>query len=516
MLFRRQDIPKTTRTPKEGGPRRIYPRFLRDRRFLPKIELAIDYMAGMAGQKRSELSQQTIMELLGEPKLARCLLSCLGDTFHYVSPDFADVVGSSRAAALSEWSLTTPAELRAFVYRLANDQKDGFVGAANRDAFLAEIARPLGLDGPTLERLLHLDADRNAILQQSGDKPSVEDVVASYNTRLVLSTLRQSSKIRLAVTGLDRELVRAICDRHEIGYRREPSGAIELHGRRDSHGSFSRHGGKLARCAHQLILLAESVKSVEATVYLTERPLHFVLDSRDLIYLKPLLSYAADQSAQATSVTVIENLSSFRIDTGIGRAWTFRRLPESRSVESALVLPELTAVRERSKVEIVTLPDRELMSNEIEAIRLLSENYSVLVIGAELDGVISVSGNDPEEVFEVLDSIYAEQTTTPELALLIRSLIKTRPYIPAGELLTLVGSSASHHEALHDNDQVVFLPELGLFERARLRDLEAIVRGGNVQISILREAAAGHFGESVADALTIRLLSNHRALLAAA
>ena len=164
----------------------------------------------------------------------------------------------------------------------------------------------------------------------------------------------------------------------------------------------------------------------------------------------------------------------------------------------------------------MTLPDGDLLSNVVAAIRLLSEKYSVLVIGAELHGLNSVSGADPEEVFAVLDRIYAEQTTTPELALLIRGLIKSRPYIPASELLTLVGSNGSHHEALHDNDQVVFLPELGLFERARLRELEAIVQGGAVQISILREAAASHFGDSVADALTIRLLSNHNALLAAA
>jgi hypothetical protein len=216
------------------------------------------------------------------------------------------------------------------------------------------------------------------------------------------------------------------------------------------------------------------------------------------------------------TLRLIESLSAFRIDRGTGRAWTLRRLPECRSIDRALVLPELTAVRERCRIEIVTLPDRELLSNEVAAIRLLSEKSSTLVIGSEVHGLPSVSGIDPEEVFAVLDKLYSEQTTTPELALLIRGLIRTRSFIPASELLTLIGPHGNHHEALHDNDQVAFLPDLGLFERVRLRELESIVQGGSIQISMLRDAVADRFGEAVADALTIRLLSNHQALAAAA
>jgi hypothetical protein len=139
-----------------------------------------------------------------------------------------------------------------------------------------------------------------------------------------------------------------------------------------------------------------------------------------------------------------------------------------------------------------------------------------LLIGAEQHGLTKLSGTDPEGVCAVLDRMYEEQTSTPELALLIRGLIRSRPFIPASELMTLVGSNSSHHAALHDNDQVVFLPDLGLFERVRIRELQSLVQGGAVQIAVLRDAAAGHFGESVADALTIQLLSNYRALPTAA
>jgi predicted nuclease of restriction endonuclease-like RecB superfamily len=515
MLFRRQDIPKTTRTPKEGGTRRIYPRFIRDKRRLPKIDLAIEYLTEIVGHKRSEMSQRTVTELLGEPKLARCLLACLGDHFHYETPGIDDVIGSARAAALLDWGLETPADLRAFVYRLTNDRIGGFVTGNQRDGFFAEVAQPLGLDADTLSQLLHLDADRNAILRQRGDKPKANDVLASYNVRLALSTLRQASRVTLALGGISEQEIELICSRHDIQWRPAGNSAIELFGRRDSHSSFSRHGGKLARCAHQLILQAETVEQAEAMVYLNDRPLEFVVDSRTIDFLRPRFAFSANGESIVASTRLADELSAFRSETGIGREWILRRSPDCRVVEGALILPEVTAVRDHCSIDLIVAPDNGFMSNEVTAIRLLSEKYLVVVVDAEANGLRSVKDADPEEIFEMLTRIYAEQTTTPELTSLIRGLIKSQPFISTTELFTLVSSSASHHEALCDNDQVVFYPDLGLFERARIRELERMVEG-NVQISALRDAVVTQFGDEVADALTIRLLSKHRILPAAA
>jgi predicted nuclease of restriction endonuclease-like RecB superfamily len=516
MLFRRQDIPKTTRTPKEGGTRRIYPRFIRDKRPLPKIDLAIEYLTEMVGHKRSELSQRTVTELLGEPKLARCLLACLGDHFHHETPGIEDVIGSTRAAALLDWGLETPADLRAFIYRLTNDRIGGFVTGNQRDGFLAKVAQPLGLDAAELSELLHLDADRNAILRQRGEKPKAHDVVASYNARLVLSTLRQASRVTLALRGISDQEIELICSRHDIQWRVGGSSAIELYGRRDSHGSFSRHGGKLARCVHQLILQAETVEHAAATVYLQDRPLEFVVDNRTIDFLRPRYSFSADGESITTSTRFADELSAFRSETGIGREWILRRSPECRVVEGALILPEVSAVRDHCSVDLIVAPDSGFMSNEVTAIRLLSEKYLVVVVGTEANGLQSVKDADSEEIFEMLQRIFEDQTSTPELATLIRGLIRSRPFIPASELLTLVGSSAHHHEALRDSDQVVFLPDLGLFERARLQELESMATGGMPQISALRTAAADRFGDEVADALTIRLLSHYQVVPAAA
>src|SRR5688572_9132882 len=152
MAFRRQDIPKTTRKSEDGGPRRLYPRYIRDMAPLPKIELAIAYLDEMVGRRRAELSPETILDLFGDLKLARCVLSCLAESYRYRSPEFADVVGEPTAVALAAWDLFAPADLRALVYEVVNRERAGVVADAERPAVLAELSRPLGLSGAQADR----------------------------------------------------------------------------------------------------------------------------------------------------------------------------------------------------------------------------------------------------------------------------------------------------------------------------------------------------------------------------
>src|SRR3712207_2728638 len=101
MAFRRQDIPKTTRKGEEGQPRRLYPRFAKDRTLLPKVELAIGYLDGMVGRRRGDLSPDVVLELFGDPKPARCILACLADSYRYRTPAIAEVVGDRKSTRLN-------------------------------------------------------------------------------------------------------------------------------------------------------------------------------------------------------------------------------------------------------------------------------------------------------------------------------------------------------------------------------------------------------------------------------
>jgi predicted nuclease of restriction endonuclease-like RecB superfamily len=218
MAFRRQDIRKTTRRPKDGGMRRLYPRFVRDRSFDESIERAIAYLDGMVGQRRGDLAAETMVDLLGDPKFARCILACLADTFHYRTPSIAEAIGSDAARVLEGEGVTSAADLRALIYDAVNSTRAGFVTSSERSRFLSEQGHALGLSADDLDRVLHLDAERNAVLVRSGDLPDPQHIVARYNATLMLSVLRHARTVSLELPGLSADTIGAVCERNDTPY----------------------------------------------------------------------------------------------------------------------------------------------------------------------------------------------------------------------------------------------------------------------------------------------------------
>ncbi|HKG25920.1 MAG TPA: DUF790 family protein, partial [Thermomicrobiales bacterium] len=338
MAFRRQDIPKTTRRGKEGELRRIYPRYLRDASYLPKIELAISYLDGMVGRKRGDLSPDAVLDLLGDPKLARCVLSCLSDTYRYRTPDFAEVVGEEMALRLAGWDLMVAADVRDLVYRSLNERHQGVIAPDERAAFLNELGDTLGVDDDTLDQLLHLDAERNAVLVRAGERPEAEDVVARYNAMLSFSVLRQSSAIELDLPGVLGTTVEAVCARWEVSCRRLAGHTWQLSGRKDVFGSWARFGIKLARCAVHLVMLAPETPSGLATVHLGEQTSRFLIDDRAVATLRPKRRAVAGPDGLIRAAILADELTATRrASAETGRGWTIRRATEPIVADDAVV-----------------------------------------------------------------------------------------------------------------------------------------------------------------------------------
>jgi hypothetical protein len=510
MAFRRQDIPKTTRRGKEGEPRRLYPRYLRDTSLVPKIDLAIGYLDGMVGRRRGDLSADAMLDLFGDPKLSRCILACLSDTYRYRTPEFAEVVGEEAAIRLAGWDLLTPADLRDHVYRALNDRSGGVLDPAERSFFLDSVGEVLGVDGDVLDQLLHLDAERNAILTRVGRRSRAEDVVARYNALLTFSVLRHASVVELELPGLAATTVEAVCARWDISYRRH-GGTWRLAGRRDALGSWVRYGVRLARCAAQLIMLAKEVPSGFATVHLGEQTSRFVLDPKTVATLRPRLRAVAGPDGLIRAAVLADQLAASRREGGdVARGWTIRRVTEPIVVDGALVLPEIAVTRGQRSVAFASVESPS--DGAVEAVRRANSLRPVVGCGAlpALAGIPVLRDGLPDQAWALVDRLdrAAGRPETPVERL--RDELIATGWVRDGRVVDVLGGGdlPKRIKPLVEDGEATLVPGFGLCRIALLDEWFDRFLAGEVDVTYLRTELTAEVGDAdAADAITLHLLS---------
>lgn len=510
MAFRRQDIPKTTRKGQDGERRRLYPRYLRDRAVLPKVDLATSYLDGMIGRRRAELSPDAIVELFGDPKLARCILACLADTYRYRTPSILEIAGEDATNRLAGWNLFTPADLRHHVYAALQRDHGGFSTPEDRPAFLAGMADTLGLDGGLLDQLLHLDAERNALLVRVGERPAAEDVVARYNAILTTSVLRQASSITLELPGLDRTAVETICARHEVEWRRTAEGAVRLAGRRDGHGVWSRFGVRLARCAAQLLIVYPEPPAGEATVQLTSEPVRFLLDRNVVAMLRPKHRAAAGAAGSIRVTQLLDDLGAYRRKWDVD-GWVFRRANEPLVVQGALVLPEILCVRGDLTVAVAGIDTND--RGAIAAVEAIDRLRPMIALGLAPGAttVPAIAAGSAEALLRLLHTEIEEAEPAATPLRQVAAELSAAGWVSQTRLAEIVGAEQDLRFRLipHTEDgEATFVPGFGLCRTGLLNDLRDQHLSGPVEIPRLRAAIADRFGDgAAADALTLHLLS---------
>ena len=129
-MLKLQDLRKTTRRTGDGDLRIVYPRFLRDRTLAPRIDMAVRYLEAALGRTRRELDEEVIIQLFGDHKLARCIIGCLAASYRHRARTFAEVLPPEQCAALAAAGISTPSELRLWLFRAVNLMHAGFASAA--------------------------------------------------------------------------------------------------------------------------------------------------------------------------------------------------------------------------------------------------------------------------------------------------------------------------------------------------------------------------------------------------
>lgn len=488
MAFRTQDLPKTIRRDKRTGTRRLYPRFLRDDAIKPQISIAIRFFETKLGLLRRELDPDVLIQLFGDPRLARCLVGCLSRAYRYRTRRFSDLIGEDRAAVLAASGLHTPRDLRALAFAKANEH-GGFVAPTDRARFLNDLVPELDL--VEAEQALWLDAPDQAILIRVGPVPTVEEILALYHLRLIESLLRIAPTTTLALRG-DRALVEAICARFAVQVTMDKK-TVTLHGKQDGMGSWSRHGGRVARAALTL-WGAHLLGPGAAIVAIGDETFDVNLDAATLAQALPACGWSAPDATWDGADTFLAGVATER-RSGHLAGWRMRRWPEPQVSEVGVIWPEFAISRGTISIGLLPLTATQVRA-ESEALLALAERlpFIVLVKGAlraipvgltvlrlDSDGAAAALAAYLERTFP-LDAA----TAAPEWLLALAAAARASGSLAESELarrLDCAEEAVADRLASLDQADLLYIDGFGLcaesfLERSRALYNEELARNG--------------------------------------
>ena len=102
------ELPLTMR--RVAGQMNVYPRLVRDGSMLPRISLAIDYFESLLGHERQQIEDEMLVELFGDPRLARAIAAALGHSYRFRPRQMDEVLGRVGAAHLKRVGLKHTAQ----------------------------------------------------------------------------------------------------------------------------------------------------------------------------------------------------------------------------------------------------------------------------------------------------------------------------------------------------------------------------------------------------------------------
>jgi hypothetical protein len=248
MAFRLADVKRTVRA-RSDGERYIHPKILEGQADVSRIALVLNYFEAHLGRMRVDMDAEALLRFLGEPIIARGVVSCLGGTYAWRSRQLADVLAERQVARLASYGITTSTDLRLYLFDVVNQRGDGFLDHV-RETNLQPLARRLRLTTAKLDQLVALDAEEHAVLVRSGPVPEPERVLHAYNFAVVDALLRHSETLFLtSVPATCGEELERACARQGVPYERDGEQAV-LRGAPDVFGSFARGGGRLTRALY--------------------------------------------------------------------------------------------------------------------------------------------------------------------------------------------------------------------------------------------------------------------------
>jgi predicted nuclease of restriction endonuclease-like RecB superfamily len=208
---------------KINNKRYLQPFFLssQDEEIVAKIEQTIKYFENFVtkGLKREYLDRNEIIEIFEDYKIGSCILQVLRRYYEFQTPTFDTFKSASN---FSREGITSPSELRVFLFNQINEDETGFLSGENKQSYLERIATFFAVSMKELEELLWIDDEDNQILVRVETQPPTKDeIIRSYNWNVLDTLTKNSLSIKFQVkdaSGTFAKKLHWLCKRYGIFY----------------------------------------------------------------------------------------------------------------------------------------------------------------------------------------------------------------------------------------------------------------------------------------------------------
>jgi hypothetical protein len=359
MAFRLQDFKKVVRKGRGVAGAALYPHQLKDKRILHRLDLAIRAYDNLVGRPRKEMDAGALEYFLGDHKVARGIVACLGQFYRYETLPLQAIAGPGPLGQLAEEGKRAPADLRAATFAHVNRTRGGFVLESDRETCFREISEPYGLTPMQWERMLHLDAEENQVLVRTGGVPRPDDLMALYNYHSLDTALKRATKIvleGLRLTAAEAGAVRALAASYGAAVAINAARTAATFTDLAMSSLLPRRAGRLARCV-QLLLhsLDTPAEGGYADAQIAGRKCRLNLTPEIIRLLRggDACRCPVDLRLRLTGIERLHrDLLRLRA-RGEAAGWRFKRDPDPVVTASGVRLADLHLMRGRKIVAIV-------------------------------------------------------------------------------------------------------------------------------------------------------------------
>ncbi|GLV57352.1 hypothetical protein KDH_41880 [Dictyobacter sp. S3.2.2.5] len=402
MRFSLQDIRKSVQ--RRGDKLAVSLHFLRGGECQDEIARLVTYYEGLLGQPQRSFVQDEARTIVGEYRLAYCLMATLSYWYSWRSRAWNETVAQMRGSE-ELLALGSSVQLRLSLYTYINEHYHGFLGAEQRAQALQSVASRYALSTGDLEYLLALDSEDEAILTRDAEHPpTVEEVTTLYNQWTFEAALFNASSVHFVIDVMAFNqaenqqaalqtpsagvgaVIKRLCflarrlgvyydleyEQHSqptlTGSTTPPLLHLTLYGPQEVTGAPQQYGLRLARLCRFLLgysqrsavkkpQLTPGIVEAEARVHFLQRAYTFAMDAKLLQLLPQAGDSARSQTFNDPSLlfdsSIEQNFSEafFSLARSHGvDGWQLEREQEPLLLDKGIFLPDFALTRGRRRI----------------------------------------------------------------------------------------------------------------------------------------------------------------------